>query len=82
MIGRIAARCVADDNQIACDKNQSIALIKIKEPTHDLFLLIAPGRKQPMLDSVIVTTVAFFVLFGCTVLVIDWIQRRAPRRHR
>jgi hypothetical protein len=38
--------------------------------------------EESMLDGIILFAIAFFVLFGVCVLVVDWIQRRACNTRR
>ena len=38
--------------------------------------------EDSMLDGVILFVIAFFVLFGVSVLVVDWIQRRVSSARR
>ena len=35
-----------------------------------------------MLDSLIIIAISFFVLFGVSVLIVDWIQRRTYGKRR
>ena len=38
--------------------------------------------EESMLDGVILFAIVFFVLFGVSVLVVDWIQRRVSCKRR
>jgi hypothetical protein len=57
-------------------------LTKINALAPEIAIADLNGMEQAMMDSVIIVGIAFFVVFGVTVLVVDWLQHRAHRKRR
>jgi len=57
-------------------------LTRINATARNRASAIRSQTEETMLDTVILTAIPFFVLFGVGVLVIDWINRRGYNKRR
>ncbi|HLQ89300.1 MAG TPA: hypothetical protein VK148_04615 [Xanthobacteraceae bacterium] len=57
-------------------------LIKINAMTPNKAPVLDYEMEESMLDGIILFAIVFFALFGVSVLVVDWIQRRVSSTRR